>query len=108
MDAPDALRAIPHDGGLSSRGMPKFDELTDDQIKDIVMALRANARDALRGREMRHQRISQRTLRRHRGRTNGIGGHLQHHIGKTEATYFVSRYSLTRKILPSFSVNRRW
>ena len=42
----DTLQSILHDGMLSARGMPKFDELTNDQINDIMMAVRANSRDA--------------------------------------------------------------
>lgn len=43
-----SLRVILRDGALSARGMPKFDELSDDQIKDLMMGVRANSRDALK------------------------------------------------------------
>ena len=43
------LRKIVREGALSSLGMPKFDELTDAQVRDVYMAVRWYSRQAAEG-----------------------------------------------------------
>ena len=45
----ETLRHIVREGALSSLGMPKFDELTDDQVRDLSMAVHWYARRAAQG-----------------------------------------------------------
>lgn len=45
----ETLRQIVKEGALSSRGMPMFDELTDQQIRDISMAVKSLSRKAAQG-----------------------------------------------------------
>lgn len=47
---PEALRAIVREGALSIRGMPQFDDLTDQQVNDIYMAVQWYSREAALGR----------------------------------------------------------
>lgn len=52
----DALRAIVKGGARVPQGMPKFDELTDEQIRDLQMAVKYFSREALnpsKGNEIR-------------------------------------------------------
>ena len=43
----DALKAIVKGGALVSRGMPQFDELTDEQIRDLQMAVKYFSHEAI-------------------------------------------------------------
>jgi quinohemoprotein ethanol dehydrogenase len=43
----DGFKAVVHDGGLVPKGMPKFDELTDDQLEALRTFVRFRAQDAL-------------------------------------------------------------
>jgi quinohemoprotein ethanol dehydrogenase len=43
----EGLWAVVHDGALQSRGMPKFDMLTRDQVNALHAYIRAQAREAL-------------------------------------------------------------
>lgn len=45
----DMLLKIVKEGALSSQGMPKFDELTNAQIRDIYMAVKYYSRQAAQG-----------------------------------------------------------
>ena len=43
----DSLRELLKSGALLERGMPRFEYLTDDQIRQLHAYIRARARDAL-------------------------------------------------------------
>ena len=43
----DAFRAVVHDGSLLARGMPKFDELSDDDLISLQHYIRARARETI-------------------------------------------------------------
>ena len=43
------LRKIVHEGALSQLGMPKFDELSDRQLRDVYMAVKWYSRQAAEG-----------------------------------------------------------
>ena len=43
------LRKIVREGALASLGMPKFDELTDAQVRDVYMAVKWYSRQAAEG-----------------------------------------------------------
>ncbi len=45
----ETLRQIVREGALAPLGMPQFDELTDQQVRDISMAVRWYARQAAQG-----------------------------------------------------------
>lgn len=45
----ETLRSIVQQGALAWRGMPMFDELTDDQVRDIHMAVHWYSRQAAQG-----------------------------------------------------------
>jgi quinohemoprotein ethanol dehydrogenase len=45
---PDALYSVAHDGVLIQQGMPKFENLTRDQILQIYAYIRSSARDVLK------------------------------------------------------------
>ena len=45
----ETLRTIVRDGALSARGMPKFDDLTDEQVRDIHMAVHWYSKQAALG-----------------------------------------------------------
>jgi hypothetical protein len=45
----DMLRQIVQKGALSNLGMPQFDELTDQQVHDLYMAVKYYSRRAARG-----------------------------------------------------------
>ena len=45
--SPDNFRSVVHDGALLQNGMPKFDDLTDEQLREIWAYIRAGARAAL-------------------------------------------------------------
>ena len=47
----DSFRALLQSGPLMSRGMPRFENLTEDQIRQLHAYIRANAREALGKRE---------------------------------------------------------
>ena len=42
-----ALKSVLHDGVLLQNGMPKFDKLTDVQVRQIYAYIRAKAREQL-------------------------------------------------------------
>ncbi|MDB6092197.1 MAG: PQQ-dependent dehydrogenase, methanol/ethanol family, partial [Gammaproteobacteria bacterium] len=42
----DALRGILHDGLLVAGGMPKFDDRTDDEVRELLAYIRKISRDA--------------------------------------------------------------
>jgi quinohemoprotein ethanol dehydrogenase len=45
----DSLKALLRSGALLREGMPKYDDLTDDEIDDLYQYIRAGARQALEG-----------------------------------------------------------
>ncbi len=47
----DSFRALLQSGALMSRGMPRFENLTEDQIRQLHAYIRAKAREALGKRE---------------------------------------------------------
>ncbi|MDB5968399.1 MAG: PQQ-dependent dehydrogenase, methanol/ethanol family [Hydrocarboniphaga sp.] len=47
MLSPDALRSVLQDGALASRGMPQFDDLSDEQIRSLYFYVRDRARSDL-------------------------------------------------------------
>ncbi len=54
----EAFNAIVRDGALVSRGMPRFEELTDQQLESIRQYLRARARQTAENREMTKQDVT--------------------------------------------------
>src|SRR5262249_42533477 len=44
---PEALWHVLHDGALLERGMPRFENLTREQVRQIYAYIRAGAREAL-------------------------------------------------------------
>jgi quinohemoprotein ethanol dehydrogenase len=42
----DAFRSVLHEGVLAAKGMPKYDELAEDDIRNIFLYIRQRARDA--------------------------------------------------------------
>lgn len=47
----DAFRAVLQSGAMQVNGMPKFDDFSDEEIRDVFMYVRAAAREALGTRE---------------------------------------------------------
>jgi quinohemoprotein ethanol dehydrogenase len=45
--SPEVIRQVVKDGALLSRGMPRFDELSEGDVEDIFQYIRAGAREAL-------------------------------------------------------------
>ncbi|MEP7243336.1 MAG: hypothetical protein ABI885_06575 [Gammaproteobacteria bacterium] len=45
----DAFREIVKNGALLSKGMPKFDELSDDELESLRHFIRQRARDTMAG-----------------------------------------------------------
>jgi quinohemoprotein ethanol dehydrogenase len=43
---PEAFRTVLREGALAPRGMPQFDDLTDDEIEDLYQFIRAQARSS--------------------------------------------------------------
>ena len=52
----DSLTQLLHSGALMQNGMPKFDKLTDEQIRQIHAYIRAKAREQLGTREKDNSR----------------------------------------------------
>jgi quinohemoprotein ethanol dehydrogenase len=42
----DAFRSVLHEGFLAAQGMPKYDDLTEDDMRNIFLYIRQRARDA--------------------------------------------------------------
>lgn len=45
--SPESFRSVVHDGALLRNGMPKFDDLDEEQLRQIYAYIRAGARAAL-------------------------------------------------------------
>jgi quinohemoprotein ethanol dehydrogenase len=44
---PESFRKVVHDGALRQNGMPSFENLSDDQLRQVSAYIRAKAREAL-------------------------------------------------------------